>query len=206
MNNYIVFGFGFLAQALFSARLVIQWLLSEKARKVVSPTSYWQISILASYLLFVYGWLRDDFAIILGQYISYYIYIWNLNTKNHWKELPAFIRLVLLLTPVLVIIYLLLTWDINGPRLFRNANIPLGLLIFGSMGQIIFTFRFIYQWFYSRHKGESVFPVTFWVLSLLGSAIIVSYGIYRSDPVLILGQSAGFIAYIRNLFILRKNK
>ncbi|GAK37327.1 MAG: lipid-A-disaccharide synthase N-terminal domain-containing protein [Bacteroides graminisolvens] len=206
MNNYIVFGIGFLAQALFSARLVVQWLLSEKARKVVSPTSYWQISILASYLLFVYGWLRDDFAIILGQYISYYIYIWNLNTKNHWKELPAFIRLVLLLTPVLVIIYLLLTWDINGPRLFRNANIPLGLLIFGSMGQIIFTFRFIYQWFYSRHKGESVFPVTFWVLSLLGSAIIVSYGIYRSDPVLILGQSAGFIAYIRNLFILRKNK
>ena len=206
MNNYIVFGIGFLTQALFSARLVIQWLLSEKARKVVSPTSYWQISILASYLLFVYGWLRDDFAIILGQYISYYIYIWNLNTKNHWKELPAFIRLVLLLTPVLVIIYLLLTWDINGPRLFRNANIPLGLLIFGSMGQIIFTFRFIYQWFYSRHKGESVFPVTFWVLSLLGSAIIVSYGIYRSDPVLILGQSAGFIAYIRNLFILRKNK
>lgn len=206
MNNYIVFGIGFLAQALFSARLVVQWLLSEKARKVVSPTSYWQISILASYLLFVYGWLRDDFAIILGQYISYYIYIWNLNTKNHWKELPAFIRLVLLLTPVLVIIYLLLTWDINGPRLFRNANIPLGLLIFGSMGQIIFTFRFIYQWFYSRHKGESVFPVTFWVLSLLGSAIIVSYGIYRSDPVLILGQSAGFIAYIRNLSILRKNK
>lgn len=206
MNNYIVFGIGFLAQALFSARLVVQWLLSEKARKVVSPTSYWQISILASYLLFVYGWLRDDFAIILGQYISYYIYIWNLNTKNHWKELPAFIRLVLLLTPVLVIIYLLLTWDINGPRLFRNANIPLGLLIFGSMGQIIFTFRFIYQWFYSRHKGESVFPVTFWVLSLLGSVIIVSYGIYRSDPVLILGQSAGFIAYIRNLFILRKNK
>ena len=205
MNNYIVFGIGFLAQALFSARLVVQWLLSEKARKVVSPTSYWQISILASYLLFVYGWLRDDFAIILGQYISYYIYIWNLNTKNHWKELPAFIRLVLLLTPVLVIIYLLLTWDINGPRLFRNANIPLGLLIFGSMGQIIFTFRFIYQWFYSRHKGESVFPVTFWVLSLLGSAIIVSYGIYRSDPVLILGLSAGFIAYIRNLFILRKN-
>jgi lipid-A-disaccharide synthase-like uncharacterized protein len=206
MNNYIVFGIGFLAQALFSARLVVQWLLSEKARKVVSPTSYWQISILESYLLFVYGWLRDDFAIILGQYISYYIYIWNLNTKNHWKELPAFIRLVLLLTPVLVIIYLLLTWDINGPRLFRNANIPLGLLIFGSMGQIIFTFRFIYQWFYSRHKGESVFPVTFWMLSLLGSAIIVSYGIYRSDPVLILGQSAGFIAYIRNLFILRKNK
>ncbi|MDD4418872.1 MAG: lipid-A-disaccharide synthase N-terminal domain-containing protein [Bacteroides graminisolvens] len=206
MNNYIVFGIGFLAQALFSARLVVQWLLSEKARKVVSPTSYWQISILASYLLFVYGWLRDDFAIILGQYISYYIYIWNLNTKNHWKELPVFIRLVLLLTPVLVIIYLLLTWDINGQRLFRNANIPLGLLIFGSMGQIIFTFRFIYQWFYSRHKGESVFPVTFWVLSLLGSAIIVSYGIYRSDPVLILGQSAGFIAYIRNLFILRKNK
>ncbi|MDE6106537.1 MAG: lipid-A-disaccharide synthase N-terminal domain-containing protein, partial [Bacteroidales bacterium] len=63
---------GFLAQALFSARLLLQWLLSERSRQVVSPSVYWILSIAGSYLLFIYGWLRDDFAIIFGQFISYY--------------------------------------------------------------------------------------------------------------------------------------
>lgn len=204
MNNIAIYSIGFLAQGLFSVRLIVQWFLSEKAKKVVSPTSYWQISILASYLLFIYGWLRDDFAIILGQYISYYIYIWNLNNKGHWKDMHFSLRYLLLLTPIAVIIYLFFTWDTNFPRLFENEKIPLGILIFGSMGQIIFTFRFIYQWIYSRNKGESVFPVTFWVLSLIGSSIIICYGIYRKDPVLILGQSGGFIAYVRNLWLSKK--
>lgn len=204
MNNIVVYSIGFLAQGLFSVRLIIQWFLSEKAKKVVSPTSYWQISILASYLLFIYGWLRDDFAIILGQFISYYIYIWNLNTKNHWLSLPSILRYLLLFTPLAVVVYLFFTWDTHGPRLFQNVDIPLWMLIFGSMGQIIFTFRFVYQWFYSRKEGESTFPITFWVLSLFGSSIIIAYGIYRRDPVLILGQSAGFIAYIRNLFLSKK--
>jgi len=201
MNNILVYSIGFLAQGLFSARLLVQWLLSEKARKVESPTIFWQLSILASFLLFIYGWLRDDFAIILGQYFTYFIYIWNLNNKGHWKDLHIILRSVLLLTPVFALVYLIFTWEINFPRLFENKNIPLGILIFGSIGQVIFTFRFIYQWIYSRNKGESLFPASFWLLSLLGSAIIISYGIFRKDPVLILGQSGGFIVYIRNLWL-----
>jgi len=201
MNNTLVYSIGFLAQGLFSARLLVQWLLSEKAKKVESPIIYWQLSILASFLLFIYGWLRDDFAIILGQYISYFIYIWNLNNKGHWKSLNILVKSILLLTPAFVVVYLLFTFETNFPRLFENKNIPLGILIFGSLGQIIFTLRFIYQWIYSRKKGESVFPVSFWLLSLLGTVIIISYGIYRKDPVLVLGQSAGFIAYIRNLWL-----
>ncbi len=201
MNNTLVYSIGFFAQGLFSARLLVQWLLSEKAKKVESPIIYWQLSILASFLLFIYGWLRDDFAIILGQYISYFIYIWNLNNKGHWKSLNLLVKSILLLTPAFVVVYLLFTFETNFPRLFENKNIPLGILIFGSLGQIIFTLRFIYQWIYSRKKGESVFPVSFWLLSLLGTVIIISYGIYRKDPVLVLGQSAGFIAYIRNLWL-----
>ena len=201
MNNTLVYSIGFFAQGLFSARLLVQWLLSEKAKKVESPIIYWQLSILASFLLFIYGWLRDDFAIILGQYISYFIYIWNLNNKGHWKSLNILVKSILLLTPAFVVVYLLFTFETNFPCLFENKNIPLGILIFGSLGQIIFTLRFIYQWIYSRKKGESVFPVSFWLLSLLGTVIIISYGIYRKDPVLVLGQSAGFIAYIRNLWL-----
>jgi len=90
--------------------------------------------------------------------------------------------------------------------MFHNENIPLWLVIFGSAGQIIFTLRFVYQWAYSRRRHESMLPRGFWIISLIGSGVIVAYGIFRKDPVLILGQSFGFVAYVRNLMIGFKKK
>ena len=200
----MIYVIGFLAQVFFSARILLQWILSERAKKVISPAIFWQLSIVGSYLLFVYGWLRDDFAIILGQIISYYIYIWNLDKKHQWKKLPFIIRTLLLLTPVAAILYMLKDASAFVDQFFRNEKIPLWLLIYGSMGQIIFTLRFVYQWIYSKRKDESLSPIGFWVISLFGSLIIVSYAIYRRDPVLILGQSTGLIAYSRNIYLSRR--
>ena len=200
----MIYVIGFLAQVFFSARILLQWILSERAKKVISPAIFWQLSIVGSYLLFVYGWLRDDFAIILGQIISYYIYIWNLDKKHQWKKLPFIIRTLLLLTPVAAILYMLKDASAFVDQFFRNEKIPLWLLIYGSMGQIIFTLRFVYQWIYSKRKDESLLPIGFWVISLLGALIIVSYAIYRRDPVLILGQSTGLIAYSRNIYLSRR--
>ena len=200
----MIYVIGFLAQVFFSARILLQWILSERAKKEISPAIFWQLSIVGSYLLFVYGWLRDDFAIILGQIISYYIYIWNLDKKHQWKKLPFIIRTLLLLTPVVAILYMLKDASAFVDQFFRNEKIPLWLLIYGSMGQIIFTLRFVYQWIYSKRKDESLLPIGFWVISLLGALIIVSYAIYRRDPVLILGQSTGLIAYSRNIYLSRR--
>ena len=197
----MIYVIGFLAQVFFSARILLQWFLSERAKKVISPAIFWQLSIVGAYLLFVYGWLRDDFAIILGQIISYYIYIWNLDKKHQWKKLPVIIRTLLLLTPVVAILYMLKDAGVFVDQFFRNEKIPLWLLVYGSMGQIIFTLRFVYQWIYSKRKDESLLPIGFWVISLFGSLIIVSYAIYRSDPVLILGQSTG---YSRNIYLSKR--
>ena len=150
--------------------------------------------------------MRDDFAIILGQMISYYIYIWNLDKKHQWKKLPVVIRTLLLLTPVAAILYMLKDAGAFVDQFFRNEKIPLWLLIYGSMGQIIFTLRFIYQWIYSKRKDESLLPIGFWIISLFGSLIIVSYAIYRKDPVLILGQSTGLLAYSRNIYLSKKSE
>lgn len=202
----MIYLLGFLAQALFSARILVQWILSEKAKKVVSPTVFWVLSMAASYMLFIYGWLRNDFAIMLGQVISYYIYIWNLNEKHVWAKLPIAARYCLILTPVAGISFILADWNQFVSQCLTNEEIPFLLVIYGSMGQIIFTFRFIYQWWYSRKRGESLLPAGFWIISLAGSLIIVSYGIVRKDPVLILGQSVGFISYTRNLFLSRNTR
>lgn len=203
-NNNWYFVLGFAAQALFSARMLVQWIMSEKSKKVVSPVIYWKLSLFGSFLFFIYGWLRADFAIILGQMFSYYIYIWNLNMQHYWKKINPFFRAIIMITPVVAIGMLLMTGQGVFERLW--TDIPFGLLIFGSVGQIIFTFRFIYQWWYSRKLGESILPTGFWVLSLVGSMCIISYGIYRKDPVLIIGQGFGFLTYSRNLFLNGKSK
>jgi len=156
--------------------------------------------------LFSYGWLRDDFSIILGQVLTYYIYIWNLNVKGFWHRVPWLLRTVLVILPFAAFIFM--TRDIPAfiSTFFHNSSVPLPLLIWGSAGQIIFTLRFIYQWYYSYRREQSILPLGFWVISLVGSGIIVSYGIFRLDPVLILGQSIGFIAYIRNIILNNRNK
>ena len=76
--SILIFCIGLLAQACFSARILIQWFLSEKKHEVISPTLFWVFSLIGSYLMFYYGWLRNDFSIIVGQFISFYIYIFIL--------------------------------------------------------------------------------------------------------------------------------
>lgn len=206
VSSLYVYAIGFLAQGFFSARMLIQWILSERAKRVVSPNAYWICSLVGSILLFAYGWLRDDFAIIFGQVISYYIYIWNLNIKGVWHKIPLAGRVVIEALPFLAFGMMLQDVPAFVGSFFHNSSVPLPLLVWGSAGQVIFTLRFIYQWYYSYRRRESVLPVGFWIISLVGCSIIVSYGIFRLDPVLILGQSVGFFTYSRNIVLYRKNK
>lgn len=198
--NLLVTAVGLLAQCFFSARILVQWIMSERARRVLSPTVFWVLSLIGSLLLFTYGWLRDDFAIILGQFISYYVYIWNLSAKGVWAKFPVAARTLLLAIPLVAVIMVL--HDAEGwYNRFFCGEVPMWLIVFGSAGQVIFTFRFIYQWLYSVKRHESVLPAGFWIISLTGSIIIVAYAIVRLDPVLILGQAFGLVAYTRNLII-----
>lgn len=206
LANLLIFGLGFIAQGFFSARILVQWILSERQRRIVSPDLYWIFSLLGSILLFSYGWLRSDFSIILGQMISYYIYIWNLSIKGVWPRWPKVIRIFIEILPILALSFVLKDLSAFFTRFFNKERIPFYLILFGSVGQIIFTLRFVYQWYYSYHRGISLLPVTFWVISLIGSGIIVIYGVFRSDPVLILGQMVGFIAYSRNIIIGKRQK
>lgn len=206
ISSWFVYAIGFLAQGFFSARMLIQWILSERAHRVVSPNLYWLCSLVGSILLFVYGWMRDDFAIIFGQLISYYIYIWNLNIKGVWHRLPPFVRVLIALLPLAAVGMMLHDVPAFVDGFFHNTAVSLPLLVWGSLGQAIFTLRFIYQWYYSYRRQESILPVGFWIISLTGCAIIVSYGVFRLDPVLILGQSVGFVTYTRNIVIYKKSK
>lgn len=205
MSNWIVISIGALAQILFSSRLLLQWILSEKQKKVLTPVLFWEFSLLASFLLFVYGYLRDDFAIMLGQTITYYIYIRNMQLQHQWKKLAKILRLFIYLFPVIILIYGYNNAVEDRVNLFHNENIPAWLFILGIVSQLLFTFRFIYQWIYSEKRKESHLPLGFWIISLAGSFLILTYAIFRKDIVLFAGQLTGFIVYFRNIVIIKKH-
>jgi lipid-A-disaccharide synthase-like uncharacterized protein len=74
----------------------------------------------------------------------------------------------------------------------------------GFLGQGLFSARFLVQWIASERRRRSVVPVQFWYLSLAGGIVLLSYAVYRLDPVFIAGQAAGLLVFARNLYFVRR--
>ena len=196
-----IYGIGFIAQLLFAARMIVQWVKSEKAGKSLSPVIFWQLSILGSLIFLLYGILRHDFAIVLGQVLVYFIYVRNLHLKEQWRPIPFLFRFIVIVAPIVTMGYLFSDIHGNLTSLLKNEQISLPLQIWGSVGQVIFTLRFYVQWIDSETKNESVLTRRFWVVSLVGCLMIIIYAVFRLDPVLFLGQLAGLVIYLRNLML-----
>ncbi len=79
-------------------------------------------------------------------------------------------------------------------------------LAIGFMGQALFSARFLIQWISSEKQKKSVIPVAFWYFSLAGGVTLLSYAIFRQDPVFILGQAGGRLVYSRNLFFVLRDR
>ena len=86
------------------------------------------------------------------------------------------------------------------------SSIEIIFLIIGFLGQGIFASRFVIQWLYSEKKGESVIPIAFWYLSIIGGLGLLTYAISRKDPVIITGQIFGIFIYSRNLLLIYKKR
>lgn len=83
---------------------------------------------------------------------------------------------------------------------------PLYWQVIGFAGQGVFTARFLVQWVASEKKRDSVVPVAFWWLSLLGGISLLIYAVHRQDPVFIVGQSMGMVVYMRNLMLVARKR
>ena len=83
-------------------------------------------------------------------------------------------------------------------------NVENTWLAVGFLGQAMFSSRFLVQWIASERRKTSVVPTLFWYFSIAGGVSLLSYSIWRRDPVFVLGQSAGLVVYIRNLMLLHR--
>lgn len=69
---------GFLGQALFSARFIVQWIVSERHRRSVIPVAFWFFSLGGGMTLLAYSIYRQDPVYITGQAGGLFIYFRNL--------------------------------------------------------------------------------------------------------------------------------
>lgn len=193
MNSYLLLTLGFLGQAMFGARTISQWIIAEREGRVVSPVIFWVFSVIGASLFLLYGVLRHDLVIMIGQSIAFYIYVRNLQLKGVWRKIPVAIRIIILLIPPIILF--------NA----TSFNNPLSTLDFffliGITGQLLLNFRYFYQWYFSERARESLLPLGFWIISAVASVMVVVYSIYRDDIVLLVAQSAGLIAYGRNIYL-----
>jgi lipid-A-disaccharide synthase-like uncharacterized protein len=199
-QDLLIYGLGFFAQSLFGARTIIQWIKSEREGRVVSPTLFWIFSICGSFLFLIYGVLRNDFVILFGQTISFYIYIRNLQLKGFWIRIPLLLRNIIFLLPPLLLLWVRLLSPESFDQIFSKADFTDLFIVIGSIGQLLLNFRYLYQWYHSEKVNESILPLGFWVISAVASVMVVIYGIYRHDPVLLVAQGLGLVAYLRNIY------
>lgn len=86
--EHVWLAIGFLGQALFAGRFIVQWVVSEKRRESTIPLAFWYFSVAGGVVLLAYALYRGDPVFILGQFTGLFIYARNLYLI-HSKEAPA---------------------------------------------------------------------------------------------------------------------
>ncbi len=83
---------------------------------------------------------------------------------------------------------------------------PWAWVALGFLGQGLFTARFVVQWLASEKRGKSVVPLSFWHLSIVGSLLVLSYAVWRLDPVFMLAYGFNSFVYVRNLMLIFRRR
>ena len=165
-SPFWVYLIGFAGMGIYGVRILIQWYLSEKSHSVESPGIYWILSSIGAVILYVYGWLRKDFSIIFGESVGYYIYMWNIGVMGLYKKVPRIVIIIQALFPVLILALIARDFQSFVDTFLNNQDVPLGLLLFGVLGQFTYEMRTVYQLVYSYKRHRSILPLGHWVLAI----------------------------------------
>lgn len=195
-----VYLIGLAGMGIYGIRILIQWYLSEKTRQVESPGIYWILSSIGAIILYVYGWLRKDFSIIFGESVGYYIYMWNIGIMGLYKKVPRILIVLQAVFPLVILALIVRDLPTFVDTFLHNKDVPLWLLLFGVLAQLIYELRSVYQLIYSYKRHQSILPLGHWILAVTGSVMIITYGFIRHDWVLAIGQFS-ILFSIRNLML-----
>jgi lipid-A-disaccharide synthase-like uncharacterized protein len=194
---------GLVANALFTARVIIQWIASERQRKSIAPVTFWWCSLIATVIMIFYSIQRFDVepgvvAFLLGYSINVLPYTRNLALiyapRRRWHVASYVLSAAIFLYSL---------------TFLRSFNLlPEGAtawVYLGLAGNAVWSTRFIPQWIYSEKKRQSVLPMWFWIWSLAGQMLCLAYALILHDLVFILGFLFNGIPIIRNIMLIRQH-
>jgi lipid-A-disaccharide synthase-like uncharacterized protein len=187
---------GWLGSACFFSRGLVQWLASERARKVECPATYWRLSLAGSVLLGVYSFARREPVLLAGLLLNGCFYARNLHLERGGTRLSPRLASV-----VLVLALPLLAAPAAGVEA-SGSRTPAWFLV-AIAGQVLWSSRFALQWWASERAGRSRLPVAFWYVSLCGNCLLLAYALHLRDPVFVASFALGPLAQVRNLWLAR---
>lgn len=182
---------GWLGNACFFTRFLVQWLASERARRSVAPAAFWLLSSMGAACIALYSLERGEGALAAGALVNGVIAIANLSLRR--RRSPA----VLVVGLTLAAGVLLAATRSQARADGWDPSTAWGLV--ALVGQGLWSARFVLQWWLAERAGRSYFSRSFWWISLAGNALLLAYAVHLGDPVYIAGFALGPLVQLRNL-------
>ena len=220
MNEYyrsLLYPLGFLAQFVFGLRFIVQWIATEKAKKMITPKLFWHLSIFGNSFLFIHSLIQLHFPMSIAQALNL-IFSWrNLNLMGPEQKKVRFTFVLFLIGFALfstITFFAAQTYNsswISGPD---SAPITSWVHVFGIVGIFCFALRFWVQWWqaenskakYSKTKYNKTNSLTdsFWWISVVGALICTVYFCIMQDWVNFIGPLLSIVPYSRNLYFAKR--
>ena len=196
----------------------MQWLQSEKRKKSFVTPLFWKLSIAGNLILYCHHVIQVQVQFALLQSVNALIAWRNLDfLREDKKPYPRKIVFYILggsflITGLLFVLqgYFLIgeiDW-VRTPQKLWNATRQYHSMswhVIGTFGAILFASRFWVQWWIAEFHQKSGLGSSYWILSIAGSLIVLSYSWHIRDVVIIFYHLFSLIPYLRNLMLLRRN-
>lgn len=208
---------GFLANLLFGARFLFQWIQSERKKKSMVTPFFWILSLSANILMGCHALIQLQYPVCLIQTLNAVIAWRNLSLLKQTgrSTFKKTLILMMLASAFVSLLFFAQGWMLNSsywmrsPVLPWNQNLPIqihfGWHLIGLFGMVLFASRFWIQWWLAEKHQKSHLSQSFWWISLFGAILSTFYFIRLHDSVNLIGSSFGLLPYIRNLMILKKS-
>ena len=202
----LLYPLGYLSTCLFGVRFIIQWLQSEKKGFSVVTPIFWRLSLAGNFVLLTHSLIQAQYHVAIVQTMNGVIAWRNLDLmSNHQKSLPFTLSVM---STALILTTTYFTWF--APNWFSSPGYQIPLHFswhaFGFIGVVLFSLRFLVQWWQAERQHQSELSPLFWWISLSGGVISLIYFLKLGDFVNVLGPAVGLIPYARNLMLIQKRK
>jgi len=217
MRAFLYFPLGLLPSLFFTLRMLIQWIQSERRKESCVTPLFWKLSLAGNLLLYCHHVVQVQLHFALFQCVNALIAWRNLDFLQ--KERAPRSRGVVfgLLGGALLLTVLFFLWQgiflldemdwVRTPQKLWNVTRQYHSTawhIMGTFGAALFASRLWIQWWGAESQQQSTLGRAYWILSIVGSAIVLLYAWHIRDVVIAIYHLFALIPYLRNLMLIKR--